>query len=156
MRALFSSSAFSSSATTPVPVLIAGTAIIATHFVGLLLLVAELGWGGIGAFINESLQSWDSSFILVMSIFLLLLEIACGVGVCRRQNWARWCYLLCQILVIIYLLVVSFDWLLLDVFRIEGDSNAEILHSLLMQKIPDVVIIGLLFFPWHRYFHHSK
>ncbi len=41
-------------------------------------------------------------------------------------------------------------------FRIEGDSGAEILHSLLLQKIPDVVIIGLLFFPWHRYFPQSK
>ncbi|CNI58703.1 YbjO family protein [Yersinia mollaretii] len=156
MRLPFSSSAFSSSATTPVPVLIAGTAIIATQFLGVLLLVAELGWGGTSEFLDENLQSWDSALILVASILLLLLEIVCGVAVCRRQNWARWCYLLCQILIIFYLLIVSLDWLVLDVFRVEGDSGAEILHSLLLQKIPDVVIIGLLFFPWHRYFHHAK
>lgn len=156
MRLPFSSSAFSSSATTPVPVLIAGTAIIATQFLGVLLLVAELGWGGTSEFLDENLQSWDSALILVASILFLLLEIVCGVAVCRRQNWARWCYLLCQILIIFYLLIVSLDWLVLDVFRVEGDSGAEILHSLLLQKIPDVVIIGLLFFPWHRYFHHAK
>ncbi|CNH55390.1 YbjO family protein [Yersinia mollaretii] len=156
MRLPFSSSAFSSSATTPVPVLIAGTAIIATQFLGVLLLVAELGWSGTSEFLDENLQSWDSALILIASILLLLLEIVCGVAVCRRQNWARWCYLLCQILIIFYLLIVSLDWLVLDVFRVEGDSGAEILHSLLLQKIPDVLIIGLLFFPWHRYFHHAK
>lgn len=156
MRLPFSSSAFSSSATTPVPVLIAGTAIIATQFLGVLLLVAELGWSGTTEFLDENLQSWDSALILIASILLLLLEIVCGVAVCRRQNWARWCYLLCQILIIFYLLIVSLDWLVLDVFRVEGDSGAEILHSILLQKIPDVLIIGLLFFPWHRYFHHAK
>lgn len=158
MRSLFSSSAFSSAATTPVPVLIAGTAIIATRFIGVVLLVAELGWSGTGSFIDESLQTWGSGFVFIASVLLLLLEIVCGVAVCLRQNWARWSYLLCQLLVIIYLLMVSLDWLSLDVdvFRVEGDTGAEILHSLLLQKIPDVVIIGLLFFPWHRYFRASK
>lgn len=158
MRSLFSSSAFSSAATTPVPVLIAGTAIIATRFIGVVLLVAELGWSGTGSFIDESLQTWGSGFVFTASVLLLLLEIVCGVAVCLRQNWARWSYLLCQLLVIVYLLMVSLDWLSLDVdvFRVEGDTGAEILHSLLLQKIPDVVIIGLLFFPWYRYFRASK
>ncbi|CNH29663.1 glycine/betaine ABC transporter permease [Yersinia thracica] len=158
MRLLFSSAAFSSAATTPVPVLIAGTAIIATRFLGVILLVATLGWGGTGSFIAESLQNWDSALIFIASIFILLLEMVCGVAVCLRQNWARWCYLACQWVVSIYLLMASLDWLELDVdvFRIDGDSGAEILHSLLLQKIPDVVILGLLFFPWHRYFRSSK
>lgn len=158
MRLLFSPAAFSSAATTPVPVLIAGTAIIATRFVGVILLVATLGWGGTGCFIYESLQSWDSGLIFIASILILLLEMVCGVAVCLRQNWARWCYMACQLLVVVYLLMASLDWLVLDVdvFRIEGDTGAEILHSLLLQKIPDVVILGLLFFPWHRYFRSSK
>ncbi|MGH1473351.1 YbjO family protein [Yersinia proxima] len=158
MRLLFSPAAFSSAATTPVPVLIAGTAIIATRFVGVILLVATLGWGGTGSFIYESMQSWDSGLIFIASILILLLEMVCGVAVCLRQNWARWCYVACQLLVIIYLLMASLDWLELDVdvFRIEGDTEAEILHSLLLQKIPDVVILGLLFFPWHRYFRSAK
>ncbi|HDM8438493.1 YbjO family protein [Yersinia enterocolitica] len=158
MRLLFSPAAFSSAATTPVPVLIAGTAIIATRFVGVILLVATLGWGGTGSFIYESLQSWDSGLIFIASILILLLEMVCGVAVCLRQNWARWCYMACQLLVVVYLLMASLDWLVLDVdvFRIEGDTGAEILHSLLLQKIPDVVILGLLFFPWHRYFRSPK
>ncbi|HDM8290144.1 TPA: YbjO family protein [Yersinia enterocolitica] len=158
MRLLFSPAAFSSAATTPVPVLIAGTAIIATRFVGVILLVATLGWEGAGSFIYESLQSWDSGLIFIASILILLLEMVCGVAVCLRQNWARWCYVACQLLVVVYLLMASLDWLVLDadVFRIEGDTGAEILHSLLLQKIPDVVILGLLFFPWHRYFRSSK
>ncbi|MGT3160930.1 YbjO family protein [Yersinia enterocolitica] len=158
MRLLFSPAAFSSAATTPVPVLIAGIAIIATRFVGVILLVATLGWGGTGSFIYESLQSWDSGLIFIASILILLLEMVCGVAVCLRQNWARWCYMACQLLVVVYLLMASLDWLVLDVdvFRIEGDTGAEILHSLLLQKIPDVVILGLLFFPWHRYFRSSK
>ncbi|HFP3027081.1 YbjO family protein [Yersinia enterocolitica] len=158
MRLLFSPAAFSSAATTPVPVLIAGIAIIATRFVGVILLVATLGWGGTGSFIYESLQSWDSGLIFIASILILLLEMVCGVVVCLRQNWARWCYVACQLLVVVYLLMASLDWLVLDVdvFRIEGDTGAEILHSLLLQKIPDVVILGLLFFPWHRYFRSPK
>ncbi|HHX4789535.1 TPA: YbjO family protein [Yersinia enterocolitica] len=158
MRLLFSPAAFSSAATTPVPVLIAGAAIIATRFVGVILLVATLGWGGTGSFIYESLQSWDSGLIFIASILILLLEMVCGVAVCLRQNWARWCYVACQLLVVVYLLMASLDWLVLDVdvFRIEGDTGAEILHSLLLQKIPDVVILGLLFFPWHRYFRSPK
>ncbi|EMJ3184661.1 TPA: YbjO family protein [Yersinia enterocolitica] len=158
MRLLFSPAAFSSAATTPIPVLIAGTAIIATRFVGVILLVATLGWGGTGSFIYESLQSWDSGLIFIASILILLLEMVCGVAVCLRQNWARWCYVACQLLVVVYLLMASLDWLVLDVdvFRIEGDTGAEILHSLLLQKIPDVVILGLLFFPWHRYFRSPK
>ncbi|EMX8399415.1 YbjO family protein [Yersinia enterocolitica] len=158
MKLLFSPAAFSSAATTPVPVLIAGIAIIATRFVGVILLVATLGWGGTGSFIYESLQSWDSGLIFIASILILLLEMVCGVAVCLRQNWARWCYVACQLLVVVYLLMASLDWLVLDVdvFRIEGDTGAEILHSLLLQKIPDVVILGLLFFPWHRYFRSPK
>ncbi|CNG40840.1 YbjO family protein [Yersinia enterocolitica] len=158
MRLLFSPAAFSSAATTPVPVLIAGIAIIATRFVGVILLVATLGWGGTGSFIYESLQSWDSGLIFIASILILLLEMVCGVAVCLRQNWARWCYVACQLLVVVYLLMASLDWLVLDVdvFRIEGDTGAEILHSLLLQKIPDVVILGLLFFPWYRYFRSPK
>ncbi|MFQ6245087.1 YbjO family protein [Yersinia enterocolitica] len=158
MRLLFSPAAFSSAATTPVPVLIAGIAIIATRFVGVILLVATLGWGGTGSFIYESLQSWDSGLIFIASILILLQEMVCGVAVCLRQNWARWCYVACQLLVVVYLLMASLDWLVLDVdvFRIEGDTGAEILHSLLLQKIPDVVILGLLFFPWHRYFRSPK
>ncbi|HEI6985593.1 TPA: YbjO family protein [Yersinia enterocolitica] len=158
MRLLFSPAAFSSAATTPVPVLIAGIAIIATRFVGVILLVATLGWGGTGSFIYESLQSWDSGLIFIASILILLLEMVCGVAVCLRQNWARWCYVACQLLVVVYLLMASLDWLVLDVdvFRIEGDTGAEILHSLLLQKIPDVVILGLLFFPWHRYSRSPK
>lgn len=149
-------SSFSSSAATPVPVVIGGTAIIATRIIGILLLVAELSFSGISAFIGESLQRWDTGLIFFVSIVLLLLEVVCGAAVCRRQNWARWCYLACQLLVMIYLLMASLAWLEQGVFRIEGNSSAEILHSLLLQKIPDVVIIGLLFFPWHRYVQQSK
>ncbi|WP_145476527.1 YbjO family protein [Yersinia similis] len=147
---------FSSSAATPVPVVIGGTAIIATRIIGVLLLVAELGFSGVSDVISDSLQRWDTGLIFFASIVLLLLDMVSGVAVCHRRNWARWCYLICQLIIMIYLLMASLNWLEPDIFRIEGDSGAEILHSLLLQKIPDVLILGLLFFPWHRYFHQSK
>ncbi|NAZ94632.1 YbjO family protein, partial [Vibrio toranzoniae] len=67
-------------------------------------------------------------------------------------------YLLCQFLVIVYMLLVSLDWLYVDVFRIEGETSIDVLRSLLMQKVPDLVIIGLLFIPFHsqRFFRQSK
>ncbi|EKN4704508.1 YbjO family protein [Yersinia ruckeri] len=146
------------STATPVAVLIGGTAIIATRILGLLLLIAELGMGEIQAFIAGNLQGWDSALILLASLGLLSLEIACGRAVIRRKNWGRWCYLLCQFLVIVYMLLVSLDWLYVDVFRIEGETSIDVLRSLLMQKVPDLVIIGLLFIPFHsqRFFRQSK
>ncbi len=54
---------FSSSAATPVPVVIGGTAIIATRIIGVLLLVAELGFSGVSDFISDSLQRWDTGLI---------------------------------------------------------------------------------------------
>ncbi|WP_145588192.1 YbjO family protein [Yersinia aldovae] len=156
MRSLFSSVAFFSANTTPVPVLIAGTAIIATRILSVLLLVATLGRVGTGVFISESLQRWDFGLVFFASVVLLLLEMVCGVAVCYRKNWARWCYLACQVIVVVYLLMASLDWLYLDIFRIEGNSGCEILHRLLLHKIPDVVILSLIFFPWYHYFPQSK
>ncbi len=127
---------FSSSAATPVPVVIGGTAIIATRIIGVLLLVAELGFSGVSDFISDSLQRWDTGLIFFASIVLLLLDMMCGVAVCHRRNWARWYYLICQLIIMIYLLMASLNWLEPDIFRIEGDSGAEILHSLLLQKSP--------------------
>ncbi|WP_016581261.1 YbjO family protein, partial [Yersinia pestis] len=73
---------FSSSAATPVPVVIGGTAIIATRIIGVLLLVAELGFSGVSDFISDSLQRWDTGLIFFASIVLLLLDMMCGVAVC--------------------------------------------------------------------------
>lgn len=97
--------------------------------------MAELGFSGVSDFISDSLQRWDTGLIFA-SIVLLLLDMVCGVAVCHRRNWARWYYLICQLIIMIYLLMASLNWLEPDIFRIEGDSGAEMLHSLLLQKSP--------------------
>ncbi|WP_258057652.1 YbjO family protein, partial [Serratia marcescens] len=34
-----------------------------------------------------------------------------------------------------------------EVFTVEGETSGQILHVLILQKIPDVVILALLFVP---------
>jgi hypothetical protein len=76
----------------------------------------------------------------------------------RGRNWGRWIYVVCQCLVVGYLLLATIGSFLPEVFTVEGESSAQILHELILQKIPDVVILALLFIPTtsRRFFaaHH--
>lgn len=138
----------------PVPVMVGGTAIIAIRCLSILLLLDEFGLAGIGDFIATSTLFWDTRLILFASLLLLVLEIASGAAAIRGHNWGRWFFAASQAVIVSYMLLTSFGWISLDLFSIPGTTSVEILPRLLLQKIPDVVVLILLFVPFssRRYF----
>lgn len=131
----------------PVPVMVAGTAMVAIKCVSVLLLLGELGVDGAQEFVSTSAQAWDSTFIFLAGLLLLCLQISCGFAVMRGRNWGRWGYVACQCVVVGYLLLATSGSVLPEVFTVEGETSSQILHVLILQKIPDVVILALLFVP---------
>ncbi|CAI1521932.1 Inner membrane protein ybjO [Serratia quinivorans] len=131
----------------PVPVMVAGTAMVAIKCISVLLLLGELGGDGAQEFVSTSAQAWDSTLIFLAGLLLLCLQISCGFAVMRGRNWGRWGYVACQCLVVGYLLLATIGSFLPEVFTVEGETSSQILHVLILQKIPDVVILALLFVP---------
>ena len=80
-------------------------------------------------------------------LMLLCLQISCGFAVMRGRNWGRWGYVVCQCIVVLYLLLATIGSVFPEVFTVEGETSGQILHVLILQKIPDVVILALLFVP---------
>ena len=138
----------------PVSVLIAGTAIIGIHTLGFLLLMHELGFEGVSNFVSDSVQDWDSALLCLASIEVLLVEISCGFAVVQGKNLGRWGYLGCQVLVISYMLLASLGWFHPEMFSVNGETGSEIFTELVGLKIPELMILGLLFIPRasRRYF----
>ncbi|HEE0242710.1 TPA: DUF2593 family protein, partial [Serratia marcescens] len=83
----------------PVPVMVAGTAMVAIKCISVVLLLGELGVDGAQEFVNTSAQAWDSTFIFLAGLLLLCLQISCGFAVMRGRNWGRWGYVACQCIV---------------------------------------------------------
>ncbi len=144
--------------TTPVPVMVAGTAIIGIRLLDILLLLAELGLSGVSALLATHTQSWDAALIFFASVLLLLITVTSGAAILRGHNWGRWLFAASQGVVASYMLFSSLGWFPPYLFVIEGESNGEILHHLLLQKIPDVLVLYLLFIPAssRRYFLHPR
>ena len=139
----------------PVPVLIAGSAIIATRCLSVLLLANELGYEELANFIHRSAQAWDSTLIFIASQLIFFIELRCAIALLRGTNWGRWGYVLTQIIVVLYMLVASLGWVYPEIFSLSGETNAEIVHTLILQKFPDVVVLILLFVPAssRKFFH---
>lgn len=131
----------------PVPVMIAGQAIIATRCISVLLLVNELGYDGIADFIHRSAQAWDSTLIFVASQMLFFIELRCALTLMRGSRRGRLLYALSQAIVLIYLWTASVGWIYPEIFSISGANNLEIFHRLVMHKLPDLLVLLLLFIP---------
>ncbi|YCH31883.1 YbjO family protein [Erwinia sp. D4-22] len=131
----------------PVPVMIAGQAIIATRCISVLLLVNELGYDGIADFIHRSAQAWDSTLIFIASQMLFFVELRCALTLKHGSRRGRLLYALSQAVVLLYLWAASIGWIYPEIFSISGANNVEILHRLIMHKLPDLLVLLLLFVP---------
>ncbi|MDX5626509.1 MULTISPECIES: YbjO family protein [unclassified Brenneria] len=127
--------------------MVAGIAIIALRVVGILLLAWELGLSELGGWIASSVQQWDSALILLLSLAVIGTEIRCGLAVLAGANWGRWGYVICQCLVAFYMLLASLSEHFPAIFHISGDNHLAVLHQLLLQQIPDLLVVILLFLP---------
>ncbi|UKY35324.1 YbjO family protein [Pantoea dispersa] len=132
---------------TPVPVTIAGSAIIATRCISVLMLANELGYDEIANFVHRSAQAWDSTLIFIASQLIFLFELRCAFTLMRGSNAGRWGYVATQIVVLLYMLMASVGWIYPEIFSIPGENNAQIIHHTLLQKLPDVLVLLMLFVP---------
>ena len=132
---------------TPAPVMVAGIAIIATRCLSVLMLANELGFEEIVNFVHRSAQAWDSTLIFIASQLIFLFELRCAFTLMRGSNRGRWGYVFTQVIVLIYMLMASVGWIYPEIFSIPGESNAQIVHHTLLQKVPDLMVLLLLFVP---------
>ncbi|PJZ04863.1 DUF2593 domain-containing protein [Pantoea rodasii] len=132
---------------TPAAVTVAGIAIIATRCLSVLMLANELGYDEIANFVHRSAQAWDSTLIFIASQLIFLFELRCAFTLMRGNNRGRWGYVVTQVIVLAYMLMASVGWIYPEIFSIPGETNAEIIHHTLLQKVPDVLVLLLLFVP---------
>ena len=82
-----------------------------------------------------------------MPLMIRAIECRVGISLVKGRNWARWVYLLTQIIASVYLWAASLGYGYPELFSIAGGSRREILHTLVMQKLPDMLVLLLLFVP---------
>ncbi|BDH46536.1 inner membrane protein YbjO [Salmonella enterica subsp. enterica serovar Choleraesuis] len=131
----------------PVLVIIAGIGIISTRCLDLLMIFNMLGLRGLMDLIHRSVQTWSLTFVMLSSLLLLFIQFRCAFVVMRGRSWGRWVFLLTQIIVTGYLWAASLGYGYPELFSIAGSSEREILRSLITQKLPDILVLGLLFIP---------
>lgn len=131
----------------PVPVLVAGIGIIATRLISLALQVHELGLAEVVSFVYRSAAAWDSTLIFIASQVLFFFELRCAVALIHGKNWARWGYALTQVAVVVYMYSASMGWIYPELFSIKGENSLQIVHLLMSQKLPDLLVLLLLFVP---------
>ncbi|MDU6107844.1 MAG: DUF2593 family protein [Klebsiella pneumoniae] len=102
---------------------------------------------GLNEFIHRSVQTWNLTLVFLGSLALVFIEIWCAFSLVKGRNWARWIYLLTQIIAAGYLWAASLGYGYPELFSIPGESKREIFHSLVMQKLPDLLVLTLLFVP---------
>ncbi len=131
----------------PALVQVAALAIIMIRCLDVLMILNTLGVRGIIEFIHRSVQTWNLTLVFLGSLVLVFIEIFCAFSLVKGRNWARWVYLLTQITAAGYLWAASLGYGYPELFSIAGESNREILRALFMQKLPDMLVLFLLFVP---------
>lgn len=131
----------------PTLVQVAALAIILIRCLDLLMIFNTLGMRGMGEFIYRSVQTWNLTLVFLGSLALVFTEIYCAFSLVKGRNWARWVYLLTQVIATGYLWAASLGYGYPELFSIAGESKREILHTLVMQKLPDMLVLMLLFIP---------
>lgn len=131
----------------PVLVVIAGIGILSTRILDLLMIFNMLGLRGFMDLIHRSVQTWGLTTIMLVSLLVLCIQLRCGFGVIRGKNWGRWLFLATQVIVTLYLWAASLGYGYPELFSINGGSKREIFNSLMLQKLPDILMLFLLFIP---------
>ena len=127
--------------------MIGASAIVATRCLEFILLFDAMGVAGVVDFVQASAESWVNCFILLASLLIVWIECHASYAMMRGRNWGRWAFVGCQTVVVSYMLLASFEWFGPKIFRFETETQGQFLYALLMQKIPDMVVLLLLFAP---------
>ena len=132
---------------TPALVQMAALAILLIRGLDLLLLFNTLGVRGTGEFIHRSVQTWSLTLVFLSSLALVFIEVWCAFSLLKGSRRARWVYLLTRIVATGYLWAASLGYGYPELFSIAGESPREILRTLVLQKLPDMLVLLLLFVP---------
>lgn len=131
----------------PALVQVAALAIIMIRGLDVLMIFNTLGVRGIGEFIHRSVQTWSLTLVFLSSLVLVFIEIWCAFSLVKGRRWARWAVSVdtnhSRKLLVGGLAGVGYP----ELFSIPGESKREIFHSLMLQKLPDMLILMLLFVP---------
>jgi hypothetical protein len=127
--------------------MIGASAIVATRCLEFILLLDAMGLDGLMDFLRASASSWLNSFILLASLIIVLVECLAAYAMMRGRNWGRWAYIGCQAVVVSYMLLASFDGYGPKIFSFDTNTQGQFLYALLMQKLPDILVMLLLFVP---------
>ena len=131
----------------PTVVLVAAIAILTTRMLDLILLFNMLGLRGVLDFVHRSVQTWNLTLIFLGSLIMLCIEWRCAFVIMKGRNWGRWVFLATQVIAVTYLWAASLGWGYPELFSIPGESKREIFRSLMTQKLPDLLVLFLLFIP---------
>jgi len=131
----------------PALVQVAALAIIMIRCLDLLMIFNTLGLRGLGDFIHRSVQTWNLTLIFLGSLLLVFIEIFCAFSLVKGRNWARLIYLSTQVIATLYLWAASLGYGYPELFSIPGESRQDIFKTLVMQKLPDMLVLLLLFVP---------
>lgn len=146
-----------SSSYIPVPVLVAGIAILATRSISVILQIHELGLEELLNFLHRSAQAWDSTLIFIASQILFFAQLRCALAIMCGKNWGRWGFVITQMVMLFYMFIASMGWVYPEIFSISGENNTHIVHRLISQTLPDLLIIALLFLPAScRHFYRQR
>ncbi|MCP1437530.1 hypothetical protein J3D56_000966 [Erwinia persicina] len=127
----------------PVPVVVAAIAIIMTRCLSVALEVHEMGLNTLLNVIHLAAQSWSATLIFIASQLLFFIELRCALALLHGRRWGRLGYGCSQLIVIGYMLMASAGWIGPEIFSLHGEQG----HLLLSQKLPDLLVLVLLFFP---------
>ncbi|WP_202302841.1 YbjO family protein [Dryocola clanedunensis] len=131
----------------PTLVAVAAIAILSTRLLDLLMLLNLLGMRGILDFVHRSVQTWPLTLIFFGSLVMLCIEVRCAFVILKGRNWGRWLFLATQVISVVYLWTASLGWGYPELFSIPGESKREIFRALMTQKLPDLLVLFLLFVP---------
>lgn len=131
----------------PALVQVAALAIIMIRCLDLLMIFNTLGFRGTSEFIHRSVQTSNLTLVFLGSLVLLFIEIYCAFSLVKatelgtldlsvdpdyRQRLSVGCFAGLRIP---------------RTIQYCGESRREILHTLVMQKLPDMLVLLLLFVP---------
>lgn len=103
---------------------VAALAIIMIRCLDLLMILIRLGFvEPVSLFIAVCRP--NLTLVFLGSLVLLFIEIYCAFSLVKGRNWARWIYLLTQIIASVYLWAASLGYGYPELFSIAGSPDAK-------------------------------
>ncbi|MBS2140847.1 DUF2593 family protein, partial [Escherichia coli] len=101
-------------------------------------------WGGV---FTGRIRPGVLRGVFLGGLVVVFIEVGWCFPLGKGRGGGRWLFLLQKITAASYLWAASLGYGYPELFSIPGESKREIFHSLMLQKLPDMLILMLLFVP---------